>query len=300
MATWEDGPEYAPLQRPEGFAVPDLPPLEIAVPPPEISAGAPLERPQFFDPQAPVAPLATLVPEVGDKRDPGIPFEVVASTVTAGSSNSSAAWGAAHWSAPAQQPVSVQHPASPVQHPASSVQHPTSPVQHPGPWPEPGGLAAVGLGPAAPAPGQFPAAGTPQWFGPGPAYPARANTPPTMKNVVYALTPGLAIVLGVGGLIWPAAPFVLCIAFALSTRVTVAKQQVTKLFISALSVLGLMTVVGGLIRGDSLGDWYHYVGLWAVLLCWVVLCVGLLLVRSQLLKGPAGPGYGPPTTSRWG
>ena len=62
MATWEDGPEYAPVERPAEFAEPSAPPLSIAAPVPQMAALAPKDRPAFDQPPVPVAPLATLIP----------------------------------------------------------------------------------------------------------------------------------------------------------------------------------------------------------------------------------------------
>ena len=97
MATWEDGPEYAPYERPDEFADPSAATVGLeappAVPPPP---PAPLERPVFDDPGQPVPPLATLVPPPPAERDPHQPFDVASSLVTAESS----AWASTHWAAP--------------------------------------------------------------------------------------------------------------------------------------------------------------------------------------------------------
>src|SRR5438128_10980618 len=83
MATWQDGPEYAPTARPDEFAEPSVAPLE-SPPPVAQLAGAPLERPRFGEPAAPVAPLESLVPAPADQRDPSLAFDVVSSTLTTG------------------------------------------------------------------------------------------------------------------------------------------------------------------------------------------------------------------------
>ena len=94
MATWEDGPEYAPLERPEAFAEPAVATVGLQAPPPSPSAApAPVERPVFADPTQPVPALATLVPEPPAARNPEQPFDVVSSVMTADTS----AWASAHW-----------------------------------------------------------------------------------------------------------------------------------------------------------------------------------------------------------
>ncbi|HEX3206863.1 MAG TPA: hypothetical protein VHQ68_11555, partial [Propionibacteriaceae bacterium] len=99
MATWEDGPEYAPIERPSDFRSPDAPPLDTAPPHTQLAAWAPKNRPVFDSPEGAVAPLSTLTPVREEPRDPQEPFAVVASTMT-----SDSAWGAVHWAAPAGSP----------------------------------------------------------------------------------------------------------------------------------------------------------------------------------------------------
>ena len=45
MATWEDGPEYAPVERPSQFENPDVAPLSTAPPVQQMAALAPKDRP---------------------------------------------------------------------------------------------------------------------------------------------------------------------------------------------------------------------------------------------------------------
>ena len=168
MATWEDGPEYAPLERPDAFDEPTVADLET---PPDrpVPPAAPADRPVFDDPASPVPPLAALVPAPPEQRDPSEPFDVVASAMTAETS----AWASAHWT--------------------------TSQSQGSGPVPGPGGPAPRSNGSAPPAlPGVAPAypsspggrtpptgtpqpyassAGTPAYPVPGVAYPPPGSVP---------------------------------------------------------------------------------------------------------------------------
>src|SRR4051812_3975505 len=95
MATWEDGPEYAPLERPADFAPAAAAPLPVAPPVPQMAALAPKDRPVFDQPPVPLAPLGALVPPPEETRDPQQPFAVVSSAMT-----SDSAWGAVHWGGP--------------------------------------------------------------------------------------------------------------------------------------------------------------------------------------------------------
>lgn len=283
MATWEDGPEYAPIQRPEGFTVPEVPPLSVAPPVAHPAAGAPVVRPQFAGPGQPVAALESLVPRVTDQRDPAVPFAVVTSAVTAADS----AWGAAHWSKPdggwgppgAMAPVAYD---------------PTSPVaQHYPPAPT-SGFPAVAGGPlpstqvapyGAPSPSGFPAPGSTEWFAPPPSAMARPVAQADAATVLKSVTPAVLITLVLGGLIALLAPLTLLVAFALATRIKVAQSAVRKVFLAGLGVLAFFALVGALTNGDSFGDWWEFVGLWALLISWVVGVV-VIAVVYRALKNP--------------
>jgi hypothetical protein len=151
MATWEDGPEYAPIERPSHFQNPDAPPLTAAPQRAHVAASAPESRPGFEYPSTPVRPLASLIPMVRDEpRDPQKPFAVVSSTMT-----SDSAWGAVHWAAPTGRPVGPTVGWSPAV--VTSHPRPDQPI-------------AVGTA-FGQKPGHFPAPGTPGWFGPPPHQP---------------------------------------------------------------------------------------------------------------------------------
>lgn len=278
MATWEDGPEYAPLERPAAFSEPPGARLEDAVAVPDPSADAPVQQPRFDAPSTPVAPLARLVPaETGIPRDPHQPFDVVSATLIpnpAGPFGSSpvhaatGAWGAAHWTPPSQAGGQTPGPwGPPVGTPWPA---PTTPFPVSGPGPQPVGT------------GGFPAPGSPQWFGPGPAVP---SPPPPVVDagaIVTAMTPGVLITLAVGLVYW-LAPFTLCIAFFLTARIQVAKVAVQRAFLGALGVLVVAAAVGALTNLGTFGDWWSVVARWALFLSVVMLVVVPLLVRRELM-----------------
>lgn len=74
MATWKDGPGYAPLERPIAFAEPQsavsLAPSEAAAPAKEF----PADMPEEFAPQGSQIPLKSVVPTAASTRDPSTPF----------------------------------------------------------------------------------------------------------------------------------------------------------------------------------------------------------------------------------
>lgn len=298
MATWEDGPEYAPIQRPNQFTVPEVPPLSMAPPVEHPAAGAPVQRPRFDGPSGPTVALEALRPEEQDPRDPSVPFQVVASTATTADS----AWGAAHWSRP---DGGWGPPAGgPAGGPAALPYDPTAPMAHQHPPPPTSGHPAVDGGPSpwtanpygAPAhsgnPTQtgYPAPGTTEWFAPPPS----AGPPVSQADatsVLRAATPGVLITLAIGGFIYLVSPLTLGVAFALSNRITVAKEAVRRVFLIGLGVLAFFALVGALTNGDSFVDWWSFVGWWGVLISW---CVGiaLLIVIYRGLRTPhRGSGY---------
>jgi hypothetical protein len=277
VATWEDGPEYAPLERPQYYADAPLPPLEQA---PEVARpadGLPASRPRFDQPSAPVAPLATLVPEPPDERDPSRPFDIVTTTLT-----SESTWGAAGV-APGSQPF-------------RTTAAPGAPAASVAPLPvldqAPAALAQPG---AQPDPYAYPSPGTPGWFAPPPAAYGEQQQPGRVdaRRVVEAATPGLCICLALGGLIYVLAPIMLVLAVFLSTRVQVAPRALRTAFRVAAGAVGFFAVIG-LFRSVFDGDpWWRFVAGWSAGICWIMLGV-LLLVVWQALRRPQ-----PPTPNPW-
>lgn len=310
MATWEDGPEYAPLERPADFALPEVRPLEIAPRVQQQASLAPVDRPVFSDPPVPVAPLATLVPVAEDLRDPMLPFDVASATMT-----SDSAWGALHWSPPsgvaAAAPAGPPPPGSwpaPVQAPAGYPPVPAAP------YPPTTAAPYPPTGDAAPS---HPPPATPEWFGspaqPGPGQPNAArpgrghpnagqpvtDQPVTAQRVFAAATPGMLICLVVGGIIPVVAPVLLGIALGLSSRVSVAKPQIRRAFTIAVSVVGLFAVIGALTNQTGFGDWWSFVGRWSLAACWVMVVASVVLVYRGLKSG-SGPDEPSPRRATWG
>ncbi len=88
MADWTDGAEYAPVERPAGFATPRAGALQVIEAEPSPADGQPLEAPGGYR-QPDTTPLEALDPrDALPRRDPREAFS------THGSADS--AWGAAH------------------------------------------------------------------------------------------------------------------------------------------------------------------------------------------------------------
>lgn len=296
MATWEDGPEYAPLERPQYFADAPLPPLEQAPPVARPADGLPSARPRFAEPSAPVAALATLVPELPDERDPARPFDTITTTLTSESAWTATGPSASSRSFVATQPFAASQPFGASQPLGAAETAPGTPATD-APWPvldQPGPASAQVPGPHDPY--AFPSPGTPAWFAPPPTAYGEQPRPGRIdaRQVVEAATPGLCICLAIGGLVYPLAPVMLVLAVFLSTRVRVAQRAVRIAFRIAAGVVGFFAVVG-LFRSVLDGDpWWHFLSLWSLLICWTMLGV-LLLVVGQALVRPK-----PPTPNPWG
>ena len=289
MATWEDGPEYAPHERPQYFADAPVAPLEQAPPVSRPADGLPTSRPHFAHPSVPVAPLATLVPEPPDERDPLRPFDLLTTMLT-----SESAWGPTG-SAPGSTTVAATQPL------ALTAPAPVTPAAG-APWPVLEQPLPGSPVPPAPDPYAYPTPGSPSWFAPPPTTYGEQRQPGRVdaRRLVEAATPALCICLAVGGLIYVLSPILLVVAVILSTRVTVARRAVRTAFRVAAAAVGFFAVVG-LFRSVLDGDpWWSFVGHWSLFVCWVMLGVLLLVVRQALTRSRPMPPPAPPTSNPWG
>ncbi len=273
MATWRDGPEYAPTVRPEAFVEPPAAPLQTPPPPAHPSAGAPGEQPGFTQPQQPAPDLASLIPSADPGRDPRLAFEVVTSSLTGPT-----AWGSAHTAAgpsAAQVAWSPQQPLMPVSGPVvGSIPAPVS--QQP--------RATVN-------PQPFPAPGTPQWFAPPDA--AQRYQPPVQVSfgqVVKAITPGVLITLVIGALINSLSIVMLAVSFGLSSRIPYRREQVQLAYVVGLGVVGLAATASLLLDDFYLtAAWEAASGI-AQLVCFLLPFALGLIVALAVGKGePPGP-----------
>ena len=282
MATWEDGPEYAPLARPDHFAEAEAARLPTGLAPAAPGPAAPVERPAFDQPGAPVAALEDLVPPVEETRDPEVPFDIAASSLTEATS----AWSAAHWSRPTDAGLT---PPAPIDYASGSW-----PAQdHPYPPPAlPVAASPVSAyhGGSAPPPGGFPAPGTTSWFAPPPV-PATPAAPGSSGPgaIAASLTPGLIICLVIGGLVWPLAPITFALAFALTFQMKAGRALTRILFAVAAALLVFVLLVAILLGEGVFGDWWELLARWAQALSWVLLVVSWIVVYRDLRGRAARP-----------
>lgn len=96
MATWEDGPEYAPAERPSTFDAPTAASLAEAPGGRTPSAGPGAAPTGFTEPEH-VEPLERYDPDPGPQRDPEEPYTLARSTLTQVDSEwGRTAWGTVH------------------------------------------------------------------------------------------------------------------------------------------------------------------------------------------------------------
>ncbi len=296
MATWEDGPEYAPAERPDLFAPPEqVPPLEATAPPPKPSAGAPLQPPAGFQGPQQAVPLESLVPRVGESRDPHRAFEVAGSAMTEQSSTA-AAWGAAHssswasqWAPPQGAPVVAAPPPTLVHDPAQ----PFVPTQGMRP----------GMAPVPPPPGTaLPPPGTDQWFAPTSWAPPRvaADDRSLLRKVVDGTSAPLLIVLVIG-LVPMLSPFAVLGALGLTALARRRRHQLRASLLVGAGVLVLAGLMGLLTTGSITGA-LELMQSPAVLVCLVMLV--LAPVQSYLSIQAGEPELAPEGSTRgsssWG
>lgn len=268
MATWRDGPEYAPGVRPDAFVEPVAEPLEVPPPEPHLSAGAPSQQPVFAAPEQPTPDLTMITPAVVSTRDPQLPFEVATAAVT-----SPTAWGAAHTA-----------PAAVIASPAAwTPQQPfvgSSPVTGSIPAPAP-------IHPRSDAnPSPFPQPGTPDWYAP-PQADQRYQAPPQVSfgQVVRTITPAVLITLVLGALLNELSVVMLGLSFALSIRIAYRRRQVRTIYLVAVVIVGLAAIFNLLTEG-LYPDWAWEVASGAAqAICWLLPFALGLVVATALGKG---------------
>ena len=112
MATWEDGPEYAPLERPDAFAEPSVATVGLRGPAPAAERAAGTRGAPGVRRSRRSRCRRTRRPWCPSRRRsgiPNVPFDVAASLMTAETS----AWASAHWPRPRPgrpRPVSSRRP----------------------------------------------------------------------------------------------------------------------------------------------------------------------------------------------
>ena len=306
MASWQDGPEYAPLARPDAFVAPDAAPLGPVDGTARSWPSAPDEPPTYGAP-ATAVPLADVAPPEGPTRDPREAVDVATTPLTQGPTTLPAgppapltqgpptmpstppalppspgsAWGHAHAATAQPRAVAPWGPEQPVALPPQPPLHlpPPSGPGHPAP-------------PATNSP--WPQPGTPGWFT-GPP-PPQGPVPPasvTFGQIAASVTPGVLISLGLGAVLGFVALPLLFVAHALASRTRHRRRLVLLLFriveaaVLLLGAFGMLETYGSL---DVFGWWEQATG-WAMLGNLTLAVVVPLVVGDALRRGePAEAG----------
>lgn len=271
MATWLDGPEYAPLERPAAFVVPEVQPLAappagpVAPPPP------PVEEPSFTAPSGPQPDLAALVPSAAPGRNPQLPFEVLTAAITN-------AGGSGGGPSTAGQPLpALRSPQQPFNAPGPSLDGylPVQPTVAPNAPVNP-----------APFPGPFPAPGTPQWFAPPPLSRVPDAPPPvTIAQIWNAATAGVMIPLIVGAMFGWFSILMLALSFALSARIAYRRDAVRRSYIGALVVVGALGMMSMLAAGYDSDALFDTLSQGSQVACGALVVLVGLIVGSALRAG---------------
>jgi uncharacterized membrane protein YphA (DoxX/SURF4 family) len=305
MASWQDGPEYAPVEPPDQFRVPDVPPLAD----PQPTAGppaAPHERPQFGDPPTPVAPLATLSPaDAAEHRDPRTPYRIESMTMA---DSDSGAWSAVHAHSPtaAAEPAAAAGSAMPTWRPPGqplpdgAVRYPADAIDPGSTNPDSALARSNSPAPGWPGPEQrpqtasnFPAPGTPGWFGPGPAPAQQPPPPPSLGQAV----PTAAIIALAAAILVVTAPFAFVAGFLLTLTAAYARRQ---LMIAWAIVAGSILLISALSTLSNYGDltgWYGAFQVWSLVGSLLMIMLIVVIVNHQI-KQPPGPGRPVPGPDR--
>jgi hypothetical protein len=282
MADWRDGAEYAPRERPDGFATPRTPPLSVAPPPPHLADGLPMEGPEAFEPAPTPSPsLDALVPSTAPQRDPHLPFGTGMST------HEGSAWGSAHAAPGAAdrawdptQPMVTSHNFGPLSGSSGAATTTTTTTGQGWAPPDP---TTQYPPPGDSPPQQFPVNNPYAPNGPLPLqWDPQARRPAQGNGLMAAVKSAghaLVIVLLAGVLIRPLSFVLLLSAIALSAMAPVAKQTLVR--IGAIGA-GAALVLGLLVPGDR--DTIDAIFEWAQFACFVVLGLDLYVVWKYLGK----------------
>jgi len=289
MASWTDGAEYAPIERPDGFATPRTDPLSVAAPAANPADDQPAQRPVEYAAAPAALPLDRLVPAMAQTRNPAAPFQTTGAVTDS-------AWGALG----VPNPTAGWTPTQPLPTSGTGVavqQHPR-PAAFPAPVtpPFPGipGASAYPLpvpGHHAGAPAQYPApTGAPSFPAPTgapsfppptglPGFPAPVDRPtaPPAEGLLRSTTPMMLVLLA-GAFIQPLSPVLFAVAFALALVTDQGRKVNVWIFTAMSVVIGFFGVLG-MVDGTS----WDLMATAALGACW-------LTMVAVALTGLAGRG----------
>ncbi len=250
MASWTDGPEYAPSARPSAFVEPVAAPLAEAAAAPQQPDVVPDGEPSFVPPQEPAPDLRELVPSAAPGRNPTVAFTSTSTPLTA------------------IQPQAERRPDEPFQAPGPPLNGylPTQPVVQ---------------SDAQVNPAPFAAPGTPQWFAPPPGQPiVPAPAPINIAEIWRATTNWVMIPLLVAMFVPVVSPVAFLVAWICTVQIRYRRVAVRRAWLIAVTVIVAMAVITTL--ADPTLPLLDQLGLGSTIAAWVLAFVTPGIVGAAL------------------
>ena len=253
MATWKDGPRYAPRARPYGFAAPATSvSLAPPAPTPPIPAAPPMV-PAFVQ-SHPVAPLGALAARPVETRNPATPFATQSMMLTAKD--------------PTQAIVTTGQPQTSARSGVAAVRSPNQPFKV--------ASSAASTKPNWAPPSEF-------------DHPAAVVHPVAVRDALNAAYPPLLIGLGVMGLVQVPILGMITLAsvpflFAQRTRFRVRQVKITSIVL--LGVLAVLWLIQAFLNTSTINTDIG-MGLWCMLACWSMALIDIFLQWMAIRNGEA-------------
>lgn len=269
MASWTDGAEYAPTERPDGFATPRTAPLDQAPVVAHPARNLPIDKPETFQANPALAPLSAHGIPTGPTRDPKQSFATVSTVMT------TSAWGSTHSST-----TTLDKPFDPHAPIATG-----DPDQALATLPPPTGAPVVEPQWAAPAPQAMPAGGPAQVNAMGQPLNGAGRALAMGRFVIDQLTIPLVICLALGAVIPQVAFVMLVLAAPLAARIPRIGQRL-RLVVGVAAPIALLLAFVWNVHEDVLAS----LGTWSRLGALAALGYGIYLVWPRPHQpGPPGP-----------
>jgi len=253
MASWLDGPEYAPTVRPSAFVEPVAVPLEGPQPGPAIDDGVPGQEPSFVPPEEPTPDLRALVPSAAPGRNPNLPFESATTPLTS-------AEDAVAPRSPLQ-PFTTGGPSLAGYLPAQPVVQPTAQVN----------------------PATLPMSMAQQWAPPVPSTRVQGTVPVTIRQIWQATTGWVLVPLVVGMFVNPISPVCLMVAWVATAQVRYRRAAIRRAYqVAGGAVVAISFVVSTL---DDSTDFWTLLAVMSQVACWVLAVFTPAFVGTALRNG---------------
>jgi hypothetical protein len=253
MATWRDGPEYAPSARPAAFVAPSAEPLETPRSALVQPAAPPVAEPSFVPPDQPTPDLRALVPSAAPGRNPNLPFESATTPLTSAVA-------------------------------ATAARSPLEPFDTGGPSlagylaPQPVLAPAAQINPAP-----LPMSMAQQWAPPAPATRVLGPRPVTIGQIWQATTGWVLVPLLIGMFLNPIAPVALLVAAVSTAQMRYRRAVIRRIYqVAGVAVVGISLMVAFV---DDSTDFWTLVAVMSQVACWVLAILTPSIIGTALRNG---------------